>query len=147
MQMHATVYDLVDFESAYAPPFSAPRSPVNMAGSTAANVVDGLEEMITVEQFDELRKNDPDLVCIDVRAPDELEICKLPGFTNIPVDALRAHHKKQPFDPNKTYVVSCQVGVRGHTAACMLRHFGVKKVYNLSGGYVSWCTAHYQLKN
>lgn len=147
MQMHATVYDLVDFESAYAPPFSAPRSPVNMAGSTAANVVDGLEEMITIEQFDELRKNDPDLVCIDVRAPDEIEICKLPGFTNIPVDALRAHHKKQPFDPNKTYVVSCQVGVRGHTAACMLRHFGVKKVYNLSGGYVSWCTAHYQLKH
>lgn len=147
MQMRGTVYDLVDFESAYAPPYSAPRSPVNMAGSTAANVVDGLEDMITPAEFDELRAQDPDLVCIDVRAPEEIAVCALPGFINIPVDALRAHHKKQPFDPNKTYVVACQVGVRGHTAACMLRHFGVKKVYNLSGGYVSWCTAHYQLKH
>ena len=148
MQHHATVYDLVDFESAYAPPYSAPRSPVNMAGSCAANVVDGLEDMITVREFEQLQASEPDLVCIDVRSPDEVAASPIaPNFINIPVDVLRAHHKKTPFDPNKTYVVACQVGVRGHTAACMLRHFGVKKVYNLSGGYVSWCTAHYQLQH
>lgn len=147
MQKHATVYDLVEFESAYAPPYSAPRSPVNMAGSTAANVVDGLEDMVTVAELDALRAQHPDAVCIDVRAPDEVAQGAIPGFINLPVDLMRAHHKKTPFDPNKVYVVSCQVGVRGHIAACMLRHFGVKQVYNLSGGFVSWSTAHYKLQH
>lgn len=145
MQKNSTVYDMVEFESAYAPPFSAPRSPVNMAGSTAVNVVDGLEESISCERLEQL---DPEkTVFLDVRTPEEYGAGSIPHFINAPLDSLREYLEEHPIDPNKQYVVTCQVGVRGHTAACLLHHAGVQHVMNLSGGYVSWVAHNYKLKN
>lgn len=145
MQKNGTVYDMVDFESAYAPPFSAPRSPVNMAGSTAVNVLEGMEESINCEQLADL--DDDRTIFLDVRTPEEFSLGSIPRFVNVPVDMLRTYLHEHPIDPRNRYVVTCQVGVRGHTAACILRHEGANKVMNLSGGYLSWAMLHYKLQH
>ena len=145
MQKHGTVYDMVDFESAYAPPYSAPRSPVNMAGSTAANVVDGMEDTVTVDKLADFGLENT--IFIDVRSKEEVAMGSIPHFINVPVDEMREYFTECPIDPSKNYVVTCQVGVRGHTAACILRALGATHVYNLTGGYVSWATAQYKLQN
>ncbi len=36
-----TVYDLMEVEQAYAPPFSSAKDPVNMAGFVADNILSG----------------------------------------------------------------------------------------------------------
>lgn len=147
MQKQGTVYDMVDFESAYAPPFSAPRSPVNMAGSTAANVVDGMEDVISAEELAAHEGVEDDAILLDVRTPEEYGAGSIPNFINAPVDSLREYLKEHPIEPEKQYIVTCQVGVRGHTAACILMHAGAKKVKNLSGGYVSWLVHNYKLQH
>ena len=38
---------------------------------------------------------------------------------------------------NKNILVSCQVGVRGHTATMLLQELGFNAV-NLDGGYLTW---------
>lgn len=145
MQMHGTVYDMVEFESAYAPPFSAPRSPVNMAGSTAANVVDGMEDTVTCAGLSEMDAENT--VFWDVRTPAEVAAGEIPQFVNVPLDTLREYVKEHPLDESKNYVVTCQVGVRGHIACCILRALGAKKVYNLTGGYQSWAVHSAKLQS
>ena len=39
IQFGKTVYDLVDLELAYAPPFSSAKDPVNIAGMVAKNML------------------------------------------------------------------------------------------------------------
>lgn len=143
MQKGATVYDLADFESAYAPPFSAPRSPVNMAGCVAANVVDGLIETVNCADLEKFDKDKT--VFLDIREKDEFEAGSIPGFINLPMEKIREEITCERLDPDKTYVLTCQVGVRGYTAACILRGHGIK-AYNLNGGYVSYQVYSRKLK-
>lgn len=42
-----TVYDLAEFEQAYAPPFSSAKDPVNMVGFIAVNVLEGMSDTIS----------------------------------------------------------------------------------------------------
>ena len=126
-----TMEDLTELELAYAPPFSSAKSPANMAGFIAQNEMNGLEEIITLE---ELENYDPNKqILIDVREKSEIEINgAIPNFINIPVDSLRDNLDK--LDKNKEIIVSCAVGVRGHIASRILTQNGFK-AKNLTGGY------------
>lgn len=44
-----TVFDLIDLDLAYAPPYGSAKDPVNMAGMMAANVLDGTMDVCTPE--------------------------------------------------------------------------------------------------
>ncbi len=44
MRGNMTVYDLEELELAYAPPYSAAKDPVNIAGFVAANLLKGEAE-------------------------------------------------------------------------------------------------------
>ncbi len=39
IKQHKTIYDLIEFEHAYAPPYSSAKDPVNMAGFVAENIL------------------------------------------------------------------------------------------------------------
>ena len=41
MRLKGTIYDLTELELAYAPPYSSAKSPANMAGFVAENVLQG----------------------------------------------------------------------------------------------------------
>ncbi|HYH02032.1 MAG TPA: DsrE/DsrF/DrsH-like family protein, partial [Bacillota bacterium] len=126
-----TVYDLTELELAYAPPFSSAKDPVNIAGYTASNILNGDVAVIT---WDQLLKDGLDqYYLLDVREPEELQLGSIAGAANIPLDQLRDRLEELPRD--RTIVAYCQVGLRAYLAARVLMQHGFSKIKNLSGGY------------
>jgi len=124
--------ELADLELAYAPPFGSAKDPINMLGYVAENVLSGLEETVQWHQIDALRNDGFQLV--DVRTAGEFAQGTIPGAVNIPVDEIRG--RLGEFQKNRV-VVTCQVGMRGHTATALLNRMGVHAV-NLDGGFETW---------
>lgn len=128
-----TVFDLEELELCYAPPYGSAKDVVNLAGFVASNLLRGDSAICHVA--DVVKRGDGEVV-IDVRNPGELEkLGGIPGALNIPVDELR--ERLGELDPSREYLVSCQVGLRGHVAQRMMANVGLK-ARNLSGGYKTW---------
>lgn len=125
----ADVYDLTELELAYAPPYSSAKDPVNMAGYTAANQLDGLVEVARIEEMADFDEN---TVIIDVREDIERQMGYIPNSMHISLKELRKRLKE--LDRQKKYITSCAVGLRGYIAARILKQEGFH-VRNLLGGY------------
>ncbi|MCX7883164.1 MAG: CoA-disulfide reductase [Brevinematales bacterium] len=130
----ATIYDLTDWDHAYAPPFSSAKDPVNMVGFMAENVLSGLVKTIDYKTMEKLKGDG--VFLLDVRTPQEFASGAIPGAVNIPVDHLRERLSEIP--RNKKIFVYCRVGLRGYIASRILVQAGWKEVYNLSGGYLTY---------
>ncbi len=141
MRLGASVYDLQDLELAYAPPYSSAKDPVNILGYVAANAVDGPYRFVHGEKIDELIRDGGFL--LDVRTPVEFSAGHIEGAVNIPLDELRERLSELPQDKEKPIYATCQVGLRAHVALMLLAGKGYKNLYNLSGGYLTYKTAHY----
>lgn len=133
-----TVFDLQNLELSYAPPYSSAKDPVNMAGYTASNLIEGMYESVQYYEVDELIKNNEFL--LDVREPMENELGTIDGSVNIPLGTIRESLDKLPKD--KTIYAFCQVGLRGYLACRLLTQLGYK-CKNLDGGYKTYTIAKY----
>ena len=127
-----TAAELADLELAYAPPFGSAKDPVNMLGYIAENLISGLTKNAQWHQIDSYLKDGYQL--LDVRSVAECDLGMIPGSTNLPVDEIRERKAELL---NKKVLVTCQVGVRGHTATMLLQELGFNAV-NLDGGYLTW---------
>ena len=126
-----TVYDLEELEHAYAPPFSSAKDPVNMAGFTAANILQGDVQIVHWNEIAALAAQD-DYFLLDVRTPLEFSLGAINGAVNIELDELRKRMAEIPKE--KKILLYCRIGLRGYVAARLLMQYGFD-VYNLSGGY------------
>ncbi len=124
--------ELADLELAYAPPFGSAKDPVNMLGYIAENIISGLTKTAQWSEIAEYQAMEYQL--LDVRTPGEISRGGIPGFVNVPVDEIRERKDELA---NKNVLVTCQVGVRGHTATMLLQELGFNAV-NLDGGYLTW---------
>jgi NADPH-dependent 2,4-dienoyl-CoA reductase/sulfur reductase-like enzyme/rhodanese-related sulfurtransferase len=124
------VYDLLELELAYAPPFSSAKSPPNMVAYVAANILDGSIDCVRWEEVRDLLEEGTFL--IDARMPREVEKGSVDGAHNIPVDDLRERLDELPKD--REIAVFCQVGMRSYIANRILQQNGFK-AKNISGGY------------
>lgn len=136
----STIYELIEFEHAYAPPYSSAKDPVNMAGFVAENI---LLERLRIFYWDELSKINKDDLLIDVRREDEYNKSKIANAINIPVDELRERMHEIPKD--KKIFIYCEAGLRGYLAQRILLQNGYNQVQNLSGGYQLWNAASKEL--
>nr|MBP9978929.1 FAD-dependent oxidoreductase [Bacteroidales bacterium] len=132
-----SVYDLMELEHAYAPPFSSAKDPVNMAGFVADNILSGKVKITTWREIEYL--NPERDILIDVRTAEEHMESAIPGSVNIPLDEIRLRLDEIPAD--KRVVIYCAVGLRGYLAARILSQNGFKNVFNLSGGYKTYSVA------
>ena len=131
-----TVYDLMETEHTYAPPFSSAKDPIAIAGYVASNIISGAMPVLSWREL----QAEKDKVClIDTRTPEEFAFGTIPGAINIPVDELRNHLNEIPTD--KPVVVFCAVGLRGYLALRILAGNGYKNVRNLIGGYKTYSAA------
>jgi len=128
-----TIYDLAEFEHAYAPPYSSAKDPVNMAGFVADNI---LQNRLRVIYWNEVSAIGADDILLDVRSADEYSQGTIPGALNIPVDELRNRLNELP--TAKNIYIFCQVGLRGYLAQRVLVQNGYGSVRNISGGYALW---------
>ncbi|UYN84548.1 MAG: FAD-dependent oxidoreductase [Microcella sp.] len=122
---------LADLELAYAPQFGSAKDPVNMLGYVDDNLIDGEQSV----QWHELASRMAEgWKLVDVRTADENALGAIPGSELITLDSLREHAERLR---GERVIVTCKVGQRGHTAAALLRQYGVT-VANLDGGYTTW---------
>lgn len=130
IRMEGTIYDLTEFEQAYAPPFSSAKDPVNIAGFVAENCLNGVCKLI---YWEDVMNKSEDVVLLDVRTDKEYTKKTIPGAIHIPLDDLRERLSEVP--GNTTIYVFCAIGLRGYLAQRILLQKGYEEVYNLSGGF------------
>jgi NADPH-dependent 2,4-dienoyl-CoA reductase/sulfur reductase-like enzyme/rhodanese-related sulfurtransferase len=131
-----TIFDLPELEFTYAPPFGSAKDPVNMIGYAATNIALGQSDNI---QWHELSAElATGKILLDVRNPGEIARGKFQNSVNIPLDELR--DRLTELDKTKSYIVSCQSGLRSYNAERMLKQNGFD-VKNLDGAYGLYSTA------
>lgn len=133
IQQEKAIYDMMEFEHAYAPPYSSAKDPVNMAGFVADNILTERLKVFYWNQMDQITADD---VLIDVRRVDEFEAGHIENAINLPVDELRNRLDEIP--KGKKLFIYCEAGLRGYLAQRILRQNGFEDVWNLSGGYILW---------
>ena len=143
MKMDATVLDLQDFELCYAPPFSSAKDPVNILGYIAGNIKDEVYKTVEWFEIDDIVEKGGFL--LDVRTPMENSAGTIKGSVNIEIDALRDRINEITIPKDTPIYVNCQVGQRAYLAICILKGNGFTNIFNLSGGYSTYKTAHYKI--
>ena len=138
-----SIYDLMELEQAYAPPFSSAKDPVNMAGFVADNILSGKVKVIQWNQVNEAKKQGA--LLLDVRTKEEFELGHIEGAINIPVDNLR--NSLQTLNPKQDIIVYCAIGLRGYLAYRILEQNGFTAIRNLSGGYKTYSVASGEQSN
>ncbi|MBL0047017.1 MAG: FAD-dependent oxidoreductase [Bacteroidetes bacterium] len=133
IQRKSNIYELMEFEHAYAPPYSSAKDPINMAGFVAENI---LTEKLKLFYWNELDKIGEADVLLDVRTPEEFAQGHIEKAINLPLDELR--DKLDSLAKDKNYFIYCQAGLRGYLAQRILVQNDFKRVKNLSGGYRLW---------
>ncbi len=130
IKRNGTIYELEEFEHAYAPPYSSAKDPVNMAGFVAENILLNRLSIFYWNEMDKIQLGD---ILLDVRTREEFAAGNIPGATNIPIDELRGRLTELPTD--KTIYIYCEAGLRGYLGQRILKQTGYNNVFNLSGGY------------
>jgi sulfur-carrier protein adenylyltransferase/sulfurtransferase len=121
---HPTIHALIDYDQfcgvvpAHAPPAGA-----------------GVPE-VTVEELKAKRDRGEDVFVLDVREPNEYQICRIEGSKLIPLGELAS--RTAELDPDREMVVHCKMGGRSAKAVALLQERGFTRVRNLKGGILSW---------
>ena len=120
---HRTITSLIDYEA-------------------FCGVQAGWDSFTREEQYEisvgELKKrldNKEDLFILDVREPQEYQICNLNGYL-IPLRDLPKRINE--LDTAKEIIVHCKVGGRSRQAVEFMKQSGFRKVKNLVGGIDEW---------
>jgi adenylyltransferase/sulfurtransferase len=119
---HPTIRELVDHEAACAVAEEAlpPRS-------------DGHLDVLSLKQRHDAGERP---ILVDVRTPQEWQICRLGGALLIPLQELPS--RLNELDPREEIVVYCHVGVRSAMAVSFMREQGFERARNLEGGIDAW---------
>ena len=136
LQMGASIHDLEEAELCYAPQFGSAKDPVNFAGMTAGNAMNGDMPLI---HWDAAMTG----FLLDVREPAELAADPMPDALNIPVGQLRGRLGELPED--RAIHVFCRSGQRAYMAVRILLQHGFE-ARNISGGMLSYATANQTVK-
>ena len=124
-----TVHALIDYEQfCGVAPVAETHEAKPAAGGQALD--------ITVTDLKARMDRGEKLTIVDVREPQEFQICRIPGTTLIPLGDVPA--RVNELDPNQEIIVHCKMGGRSAKAADFLRSVGFKDVKNLKGGILDW---------
>jgi len=136
MQKGCTADDLSVLEYPYSPPFSSAMDIVNTVGTVAENMLAGMNQGVSPEEFGRLfQEKGEACFFLDCREPDNAGpyLERHPGvWHNIPQGQLRERLDEVPRD--KAVVLICNTGIRSYEAQITLEQAGFKDVLNLHGG-------------
>ncbi|MFL2582381.1 MAG: rhodanese-like domain-containing protein [Flavobacteriales bacterium] len=91
---------------------------------------------ISVDELKEMQDNGDVFQLVDVREPNEFEICSL-GGDEIPMSQIMARY--QEISKEKKVIVHCKSGKRSaNVIQALEQNFGYSNLYNLEGGILAW---------
>ncbi len=76
------------------------------------------------------------LYVLDVRNPNEFQICRIPGTVLLPLPELPSRFAEVP--RNREVIVHCKSGMRSAKAIEFLKSQGYTRLVNLTGGILGW---------
>jgi molybdopterin/thiamine biosynthesis adenylyltransferase/rhodanese-related sulfurtransferase/molybdopterin converting factor small subunit len=125
-----TIRELIDYEQfCGAPRAAAAPGPTPLPPELETNV-DDLHARV--------QGHEPPYI-LDVREPQEFQICRIPGSTLIPLGELPARVAEvRAAAGNREIVVHCKGGTRSAKAVHLLREQGFDRIKNLKGGILAW---------
>ena len=131
---HPTVTELIEYDQFCGV------APAADAGTTGSGVPAGEDaahdDEATVEQLQARIDRADGVFILDVREPQEFQICRIPGSTLIPLGDLP---KRLPeLEGRAEMIVHCKSGVRSAKAVKLLREAGFTEAKNLRGGILRW---------
>jgi adenylyltransferase/sulfurtransferase len=121
---HPTIKGLIDYEQ-----FCGIRG-----GDAPATAASGAE--IMAEQLKKRIDAGENLFVLDVRNPNEFQICRIPGTVLVPLPELPSRFAEVPRD--REVIVHCKSGMRSAKAIEFLKGQGYSKLANLTGGILAW---------
>ena len=123
-----TVTALIDYDQfcGIAPPASAAADPPP-------------SDDATVEQLKARLDQREETFILDVREPQEYQICNIPGSTLIPLGDLPS--RLHELEGRGEMIVHCKSGARSAKAVKLLREAGFAQAKNLRGGILRWIDA------
>ena len=119
------VWDLIDSELCYAPPYSSAKDPVNILGMHADNILKGFVKPAYFEDIN-------DALLVDVRSQAEYENETIKGAIHIFTPDLRTRYTELPKD--KKVILVCNTGFQSYVASRILLQRGFNNVYSLTAG-------------
>ena len=120
---HATITELIDYEQ--------------FCG-VAPHPEEALSRDLTIEpeELKAMLDRGDRIKLVDVRNPEEWEICRIEGAKLIPLPDLPS--RVSELDSADELILYCKMGGRSAQAVEFLRGAGFRKVKNLSGGLLAW---------
>ncbi|MEI7920715.1 MAG: molybdopterin-synthase adenylyltransferase MoeB [Planctomycetota bacterium] len=109
----------------------------NLTGShsTSTEEPQAVREMESKTLQARVAKGD-NLVILDVRNPEEIDICRIQGSVVIPLPELPK--RLGELSAGDEIVVHCKSGMRSQKAIKILQSAGFKNLHNLTGGILAW---------
>ncbi|HEV2949199.1 MAG TPA: molybdopterin-synthase adenylyltransferase MoeB [Gemmataceae bacterium] len=124
-----TITQLIDYEQ-----FCGVRGQETPAAASADSDLE-----ITVDELKKRLDRNDRVFILDVRNPEEFQICRIPGSTLLPLPELPQRFRELSQD--QEMVIHCKSGMRSLKATNFLRQQGFRKVKNLKGGILAWATS------
>ena len=124
---HPTVTELIDYEQFCGV--------TTTAASPSGTMVEA-EHEVTVEELKDRLERKESFLLLDVREPQEFEICRIPGSLLIPLGDLPS--RLSELEGRDDMIVHCKSGVRSGKAVRLLHEAGYGKARNLRGGIIAW---------
>ncbi|MDP8244823.1 MAG: rhodanese-like domain-containing protein [Candidatus Hinthialibacter antarcticus] len=78
------------------------------------------------------------VILLDVRQPEELDICRIEGAMHIPMMDVHERYKEISDEPNAEIIVFCHHGSRSMQVMHQLWGLGYQNAKNMSGGIHAW---------
>lgn len=85
-----------------------------------------------------LLKDDPKVIVLDIRTPDEFSAGHIKGAKNVDFYADDFAARVAKLDKDKSYLVHCASGGRSGKSLELFKQLGFKSIYHLDGGFKGW---------
>ncbi len=121
---HPSIHALIDYDQF-----------CGVVPASAQSVSSGIPE-VTAEALKAQLDRGEDVYVLDVREPNEFQICRIQGSTLIPLGELAS--RTAELDRDRDMVVHCKMGGRSARAVALLQERGFTRVRNLTGGILAW---------
>jgi len=108
----------------------------NLAVSQEENV------LLSVKAFSKTMSEQPELVVVDVRTPEEFDSGHLEGAINYNWKSENFNKQILDLDKTKPVLIYCRSGARSAKAVAHMRSEGFTVIYELQGGIVNWKHEH-----
>ncbi|MDI9580422.1 MAG: adenylyltransferase/sulfurtransferase MoeZ [Thermobispora sp.] len=93
---------------------------------------------ITAQELKAMLDRGEDIMLIDVREPNEYEICSIPGAVLIPKGEFLNGSALERLPQDKKIVLHCKSGGRSAEVLAVLKNAGFSNAVHVGGGILSW---------